>query len=230
MHKYIMSCSNNNNSTCSDQCGCPSGICPDFLIRRYDTKPDYRVLMEDCNGPMDLTDLILESTMWAKSKLKTNITSTDTALSLADNIGFNQIIVGDMLIIERTRGSEKVLVTSFDENNKLVYVDRGQDGTTAQDWSRGNPIKIVKFMNRPAKVEMVYEDILEIDGTTTQNVLQESYFIHEWSLPETDAPGCYYLEFKLMTQVSAPDQWIRRFPADKEGFLIKITDTFTSES
>jgi hypothetical protein len=112
----------------------------------------------------------------------------------------------------------------------LVYIDRAYDGTSAQDWNRGNPIKIVKFMNEPAKIEMVYEDILEIDGTTTENVLQESYFVHEWSAPETDSPGCYYLEFKLMTQVSAPDQWIRRFPADKEGFLIKITDTFTSES
>lgn len=186
--------------------------------------------MEDCDGPMDLTDLVLESTMWAKAKLKSNILSTDTSLSLADNIGFNQIAVGDVLILERARGSEKVLVTSFDENNKLVNVDRSYDGTTAQVWNRGNPIKIVKFVNNPVKIEMVYEDVLDLDGTTNENVLQESYFVHEWQTSQTDLSGCYYLEFKLMTQSTATEQWIRRFPVDKEGFLIKITDTFTSES
>jgi hypothetical protein len=225
-----MSCSNNNTSSCPDQYGCPSGTCPDFLIRRYDTKPDYRVLMEDCDGPMDLTNLVLESTMWAKAKLKSNILSSDTSLSLADNIGFNQIMVGDVLILERTRGSEKVLVTSFNEDQKTVNIQRAHDGTTAQGWTRGNPIKIVKFINKPIKIEMVYEDVLEIDGTTNENVLQESYFVHEWGSPETDLPGCYYLEFKLMTQTTVAEPWIRRFPVDKEGFLIKITDTFTSES
>lgn len=224
-----MSCSSNKNQ-CPDQNGCDSCSCPDFLIRRYDTKPDYRVLMEDCDGPMDLTDLVLEATMWANAKLKTSISDSDTSISLADNVGFNQINEGDVLVFERTRSPEKVLVVSFDEVNKLVNVQRAHDGTTAQDWSRGTTIKIVKFMNSPAKIEMVYEDVVELDGTVKEDVLQESYFVYEWSSSDTLLPGCYFLEFKLMPEVSAPEQWIRRFPVDKEGFLIKITDTFTSES
>lgn len=224
MHKYYMNC-NNHNKLCVNQLGCVEGLCPDFLIRRYDTKPDYRVLIEDCNGPMDLTDLILEATMWANSKLKSGISSTDLSISLADNIGFNQISVGDVLTFNRVRNPEKVIVTSFDETNKLVNIERAYDGTVAQSWDRGTEIKIVKFMNSAAKIEMVYEDITELDGTIKEDVLQESYFVYEWPIGSTDLPGCYYLEFKLIKD----NEWIRRFPVDKEGFLIKITDTFTSE-
>lgn len=219
-----MSC-NDNKNRCPDQYGCVCGSCPDFIIRRHDTKPDYRVSMEDCDGPMDLTDLVLEATMWANAKLKINISDSDDHISLADNIGFNQIMVGDVLILDRARSPEKLLVTSFDEESKLVYVDRAYDGTTAQSWTRGSPIRIIKFMNSPAKTEMVYEDVLGLDGTTTEDVLQESYFVYEWSPEDTALPGCYYLEFKLIKV----DDWIRRFPVDKEGFSIKITDTFTSE-
>jgi hypothetical protein len=219
-----MSCKN-TNSNCPDQFGCAKGVCPDFLIRRHDTKPDYRVLMEDCDGPMDLTDLVLEATMWANAKLKSNISSADTVISLADNVGFNQINVGDILILDRPRSPEKFLVLSFNEDNRTVVVERAQGGTIAQSWSRGSVIKIVKFMNNPAKVEMVYEDVQNLDGTVTQDVLQESYFVYEWSSLDTSLSGCYYLEFKLIKD----GEWIRRFPVDKEGFLIRITDTFTDE-
>ena len=113
-------------------------------------------------------------------------------------------------------------------------------------------------MNATAKTEMLYEDVLELDGTTTQNVLMESYFVYEWNPEDTCLPGCYYLEFKLIKMksisflstdpivpsfidvsytpsnfgcgMSDTIEWIRRFPLDQEGFLIKITDTFTSEA
>jgi hypothetical protein len=225
MHKYDMSCTNTNSTGCPDEFGCLDNVCPDFLIRRHDSKPDYRILMEDCNGPMDLTDLVLEATMWANSKLKSGISNSDNAISLADGIGFNQVSVGDLIVADRPRGSERMIVTSFDEDNRIIYVNRAQDGTTAQNWKKGTPLKIIKFMNAPAKTEMIYEDVLELDGTVKDNVLQESYFVYEWSTSDTSLPGCYYLEFKLIKI----DEWIRRFPNDKEGFLIKITDTFTIE-
>lgn len=219
-----MSC-NDNRKDCPDRNGCPKGECPDFVIRRYDTKPDYRVLMEDCDGPMDLTDLILEASMWANSKLKNSISETETAISLADNIGFDQINVGDILLVERARNPEKMVVLSFDEDNKIVNVDRAQDGSTAQAWKKGSSLKIIKFLDSPAKIEMVYEDVLDLDGTVKEDVLQESYFVYEWSEQDTSFAGCYYLEFKLIKE----EGWVRRFPVDKEGFIIKIVDTFTSE-
>jgi hypothetical protein len=248
-----------NSNKCPDQYGCIKGVCPDFVIRRHDTKPDFRVKIEDCDGPMDLTDLVLEATMWAKGKLKNSISEYDTYFALADNIGFNQIMVGDIIIMDQARLPEKMLVTAFDETNRLVQVQRAYHGTIAQRWKKGNALKIIKFMNATANTEMIYEDVLELDGTTTPNVLMESYFIYHWNVEDTCLPGCYYFEFKLIKMketsilltsdtiipsftdisytpsnfgcgMSEDIEWIRRFPLAEEGFLIKITDTFTSES
>lgn len=247
-----------NSNQCPDQYGCIKGVCPDFTIRRHDTKPDFRVKIEDCDGPMDLTELVLEASMWAKGKLKNSISETDTYFALADNIGFNQIMIGDVIIMDQARIPEKMLVTAFDESNRLVQVQRAYHGTTSQKWKKGTSLKIIKFMNATARTEMVYEDVLELDGTTTPNVLMESYFVYEWSTEDTCLPGCYYFEFKLIKMksisllttdditpsfidisyvpsnfgcgMSDTIEWIRRFPLDQEGFLIKVTDTFTSEA
>lgn len=258
-----MSC----NSTCYQSIqGCPAedgcipGICPDFLIKRNDVKPPFKVKMEDCDGPMDLTGLILEASMWAKAKLKKAITVDDTYFSFADNIGFNQVMVGDIIIMDRARLPEHMLVTAFDETNKLIQVQRGYHGTSIQPWKKGSHLRIMKFVGATAQTEMLYQDILEIDGTTTPDVLVDSFFIYEWGVNDTCLPGCYWLEFKLlkMSEEVAPMmslaedivpsftdpsltptdfgcglgvgvEWIRRFPVDSEGFLIKIADSPTSE-
>ena len=262
-------CSTKPTQSCPDEYGCISGVCPDFVIRRHDTKPSFKVKIEDCDGPFDLTGLVLEATMWAKGKLKTNLDQDDTVLAFADNIGFNQVMQGDVLIMDQARLPEKMLVIGFDETNRLVHVQRGYHGTPIQNWRRGNGVKIVKFTNSTASTEMVYQDVINIDGTTTKDVLSESYFVYDWQPNDTCLPGCYYLEFKLLKMVSmmlnydssvpsnqipsniVPDgtvpsftdpsftpsnfgcsmdaaiEWIRRFPVDKEGFVIKITNTFT---
>lgn len=186
---------------CIDQFGCISGLCPDFVLKRHDTRPAFKVKIEDCDGPLDLTNLVLEANMWAAAKLKSTITQADTYFALADNIGFNQIMVGDVIIMDRARLPEKMLVTAFDENNRLVQVQRAYQGTTAQSWKKGSPLRIMKFMNSPAQTEMIFEDILELDGTKTENVLVESYFIYEWQSADTCLPGCYFLEFKLIKMV-----------------------------
>ena len=254
---------------CPDEYGCVSGVCPDFVIRRHDTKPVFKVSISDCDGPLDLTDLVLEATMWAKGKLKTNLDQDDTVLAFADNIGFNQVMQGDVLIMDQARLPEKMLVTGFDEVNRLIHVERGYHATPVQTWKRGTGVKIVKFTNATATTEMVYQDVINIDGTTTKDVLSESFMIYEWQSGDTCLPGCYYLEFKLLKMAAVmlhydssvpsnqipsnivPDgvipsftdpsftpsnfgcsmdaaiEWIRRFPVDKEGFIIKINNTFT---
>lgn len=186
---------------CPDQYGCVSGVCADFTIRRNDTKPPFKVKMENCDGPLDLTDLILEASMWAKGKLKKNISSTDTYFGLADNIGFHQIMVGDTIIMDRPRNPEHMLVVGFDEEDSLILVQRGYHGTTAQSWKRGTPLRILKFSNAQAQTEMLFQDVLEIDGTVTTNVLTDSFFVYEWRANDTCLPGCYYLEFKLIRMV-----------------------------
>lgn len=239
--------------------GCPPGVCPDFVIRRHDTRPTFKVKMEDCDGPMDLTDLVLEASMWAKSKLKKAITTEDTYFALADNVGFEQVMVGDIIFMERARLTEKMLVLAFDENNSLIQVQRGYHGTNVQSWKKGSPLRIMKFIGANAQTEMIYQDIIEIDGTTTEDVLVDSFFIYEWSANDTCLAGCFYLEFKLIKMLeeivsslseeefvpsfTSPDltpaefgcglgsdvEWIRKFPVAEEGFLIKITESPSSE-
>lgn len=269
-----MACSGSSNSysqsnklSCPDQYGCVAGICPDFVIRRHDTKPAFKVKIEDCDGPLDLTDLVLEASMWAKGKLKASITNSQDYISLADNIGFPQAMVGDIIVMDRGRLPEHMLVTAFDETNRLIQVQRGYHGTNAQPWKKGESLRIMKFVGATAETEMLYQDVLQMDGTTLPDVLIDSFFVYEWGAKDTCLPGCYYLEFKLIkmalavlsseSSVSALStggsnppsyipsftdpsadfncelpsgiEWIRRFPVEGEGFLIKINDSPTAE-
>ena len=244
-----------NTTGCVDQYNCADGSCPDFLIKRNDTKPEFKVKIEDCDGPIDLTDLVLEASMWANGKLKAAMSSTVEYLSLVDNIGFNQVMIGDVIVINRPRQTEHMLVTAFDEDNYYIQVQRGYHGTTAQNWKKGQDLKIIKFMNVPSTTLMNLEDVINIDGTTNTDVLTESFLVYNWQKTDTCLPGCYFLEFKLMKMVtpvaveavsttpsfSNPSmvdyhcglpvnvEWIRRFPADSEGYKIKIYDSPTSE-
>jgi len=276
-----VSCSPKNN--CIDVLGCPKGVCPDFTIRRHDTQPPFRVLVEDCDGLLDLTSehLILEVNMWAKAKLKKAITACEDYFALADNIGFDQIMVGDVIIMDRVRNPERMLVTAFDEQNKLVKVQRGHQNTESSAWKKGTTMKIMRVISAAASIESERQDVLQIDGTTAEDQLIATYLVHNWKANDVCLPGCYWLEFKLLKMIDLdPDgdgisislpnllftcpevpsivscdptisnvpsftpstipeclgcflgdgvEWIRRFPIEGEGFLIKIVDSPTKE-
>ncbi len=181
------------------------GVCPDFAIKRHDTKPPFKVLIEDCDGPVDLTDLVVEANMWAKAKLKKAITAADTYFQLADEIGFDQIMIGDIIIMDRVRMPEHMLVTAFDEINKFVQVQRGYNNTTASPWKKGNAMRIMKIMNGAAESQMILEDKTNVDGTIDKNILTESFLIYEWKSADVCLPGCYYLEFKVLKMLAPPE-------------------------
>ena len=235
------------SSGCTDLLGCDSGICADFALKRHDTKPDFKLNLSDCDGPVDLTGLIAEGSMWANAKLKSSITTEDTIISFADGVGFNQVMINDVLILDRIRMPEKLLVVDFDEIGKTITVQRGHDSTNVQIWNKGTKIKIIKFTNITSSTEMIYQDVEQMDGSKV-NTLMESFIIYEWGQYDTCLPGCYWLEFKLMkpsdviTPITSSDQvesygcglpdgieWIRRFPSTSEGFKIQIFDTPTGE-
>lgn len=187
--------------SCLDKFGCPKDRCPDFTIRRHDTKPPFRVLIEDCDGPIDFSadNLVLEVNMWAKGKLKKAIASEDTYFGLADDIGFYQIMVGDIIMVDQFRSFERMLVKAFDEKNKLVQVERGYAGTTAIDWQKGSAIKIFRIFNGTASIETSYQDITQVDGTVLKDQLASTYFVYDWNANDTCLPGCYWMEFKLLS-------------------------------
>jgi hypothetical protein len=242
--------------SCPDKFGCHPNGAFDFCIKRHDTKPAFKVAVEDCDGPMDLTGLVLEVSMWAKAKLKADITSSVLSFKLADNIGFEQIAVGDIIVMQRVRAPEQMLVVDFDETNSLVVVERGYHGTPTSSFKKGTPLRIFRVLNAPGSTEMDVEDIQQVDGTVLTDQITESRLVYEWAARDTCLPGCYYLEFKLLKMLSttAVDSstavsqtgsytdfqmgctvgtgvdWVRRYPNNSCGYYIKIVDTPTSEN
>ncbi len=139
--------------------------------------------------------------MWALAKLRDNLTEVADYFQLADNIGFEQIMVGDIIVMERARLPERMLVVAFDETNKVVKVQRGYHGTTPSAWKKGTTMRIFRVMNAPAESELVFQDITDVDGTVTKDVLTESYLVYEWQPEDTCLPGCYWLEFKVLKMI-----------------------------
>lgn len=232
------------NPGCPDEFGCLPGVCPDFTTKRHDTLPPFKFSVSDESGPLDLTNLVLEASMWAKAKLKKDITDSDTFIQLADNIGFQQILVGDTIAFDRVRSPEHMTVIGFDEANKKVEVERGVHNTTPSAWKKGTKIRIFRFISAAGTTEMVYEDIDQVDGTTLCDQLMESFLVYKWTANDTCVPGCFYLEFKLLSMdpnnIIVPSvtpvcfsgvgvSSVRRFPVCGDGFLIKICDSPTAE-
>jgi hypothetical protein len=230
------------NPGCPDEFGCPPDMCPDFEIKRHDTVPSFKVSVEDDTGPLDLTGLVLEANMWVNAKFKRDVTSTDTTFQLADNIGFDQILVNDIIVPDRVRSPEHMRVIGFDETAKTVEVERGYNDTTPSSWKRGTGMRIFRILNASAVTEMLYENITQVDGCVLQNQLTESFLVYEWSANDTCVPGCFWFEFKLLKMMDdivipsvtpvcfsgAGVEWVRRFPVCGE-FLIKICPSPTAE-
>lgn len=190
------------NSSCSSKDGCPSDYAPDFVIRRHDTKPPFKVAVSDCDGPLDLRGLVVEVNMWAIAKLKAAIEDDAEYFRLADDIGFQQVMVGDIIVMDQIRNPEHMLVVGFDEHNKLVKVERGYHGSTATYWAKGSKMRIFRILNGVGESEMTFEDETNVEGKTTRDVLQESYLVYEWQPEDTCLPGCFWLEFKLLKMIA----------------------------
>lgn len=249
------------NTTCTDKFGCPSGVCPDFIIKRHNTKPPLEAIIKDCGESIDLTDTVVEASMWLRAKFKNAVPADQNYFALADDIGFEQANVGDIVVVERVRAPEQMLITAFDETNRFIEVQRGYNGTIADAYKKGTKIRIFRFLNAVGETQMTLQDVQQEDGTVEQDVLTESKLIYEWAAADTCLPGCYYLEFKLLKMLGtatpfaplsltpsvipsfisySPSQiacdlgsgveWARRYPEDREGFLIQIVDSPTAEN
>lgn len=194
------------NSGCPDKLGCDPNLCPDFYIRRNDSLPPFKVLVEDCDGPLDLEGegIVAEANMWAKAKLKTAITAETTEFRLADDIGFEQIMVGDIIIMERIRAPEHMIVLGFDEVNMLVKVNRGYNATLPRPWKKGTKMRIFRILNAPASIEMIKQDITSPDGSTEEDVLTDTFIRYDWDTADTCLPGCYWFEFKVLKEEDTP--------------------------
>jgi hypothetical protein len=191
-------------ASCEDSCSpsdnCPIGVTPDFVIKRFDTNPALRVELADCDGPMDVSDpnLAVEVNMWTKSKLKKNITNLETTFQFADNIAFNQILIGDIIYIDHARSPEYMQIVGINEDTKIITVSRGVNSTTPMSWKKGTPVYIYRIISGIGSIETVTQDVISITGSIDKNQLVGSNLIYDWSKNDTLTAGCYWLEFKLM--------------------------------
>jgi hypothetical protein len=249
---YYPNNSSVNCCICPDAFGCCKNLCPDFEIKRHDTQPSFNLAVSDCEGPLDLTNTVVEVSMWAKGKLKTAITSSTTEFSLADNIGFYQSLPGDIILVDRVRGPEMMLVIGHDEDANLIKVMRGYQGTSPGSYKRGTSLRLFRVLNGMGETKTVTETVDQIDGTK-KDVLIESKLVYNWRPSDTCLPGCYYIEFKLLKMLlletdanpylPVPSvasigpcdmgygvEWVRRFPVDRDGFVIRVFNSPTAEN
>lgn len=218
------------SSGCADQSGCPDGIKPDFCIKRNSTAPSFKINVEDCDGVVDLTQNFgLQVNIWTLAKLKRSIEDSDVEISFADNIGFDLVKENNVILMSRARDPEKMLITGFDEDNKTITVQRGYDGTQAQNWSKGTSLRVFRVLNGEANIESVIEDITQEDGTVLKDQLTQTFLVYDWSEESTSLAGCFWLEFKLTELNDDLSEIIsvRRYPSEGEGFLIRIIDSPT---
>lgn len=242
-----------SNQSCSNQGYCypETPVCPDFTIKQHDTRPAFKVDITDCDVPIDLTDLVVEASMWCNAKLKINIDANTNTISFADAIGFEQINTDTIIQIGNGRLFERMLISQINDVDKTVTVLRGQLNTGAYTWKKGTAIKLLRFLNNPAIGELQYENIEQIDGSVLENQLTRSTLVYEWLQGDTCMCGQFFLEFKLISvspietndsdngsgisQINyhcdngANVSWVRRFPNNAEGFLIQVLGSPTAE-
>jgi|688.fasta_scaffold174386_2 hypothetical protein len=214
----------NSQSACLDTFGCPQNACPDFVIRRHDTRPALKVEIQDCDGPMDFRGLVVEANMWANAKFKKDLTDTSDSFQFADNIGFDQVMVGDVIIVDQVRSPEHMLVLGFDEHNKFIRVQRGYHGTNIGYYKKGTKIRIFRMLSAQAVAEMIFEDVQTVEGKIEKDVIQSSHLVYEWQPSDTCLPGCYWLEFKVLKMIdiawSLPGgHWVGEVFTNPDGYF-----------
>jgi len=215
-----------------DQAGdCPAP--PDLCIKRHDTRPHFRVSLSDCDGPVELQEdgVTLEASMWFDAKLKADIDDSSVQLQFADNVGFDSVMVGDVISTSSVRSSESMLVTGVDEPSMSVQVSRGHEGTSPRSWKKGTALFVFRFRDEPAQIESVYEESEAVDGSVTESLV-DTVLQFQWSGSQTSVPGCYWIEFKILkiSPETGSVEWVKRVPLGSPGFMVRVVDSPTSPS
>lgn len=189
-----------NNNKCKIQ-----EPCPNIVIRRHDNKPPFKVTITGCSGPLEeLTDplLIAEVNIWFNVKIKKDLTESQDYFALADNIGFNQIMINDIIVVDQVRRPERLKVVGFDEYNKYIKVERAIQNTELQKIKKGTTLKVFRTIDAPAAIEIITGDLFKEDGTKTTNNLLYTNLVYNWQAKDTCTPGIFYLEFKIIKMIA----------------------------
>jgi uncharacterized membrane protein len=194
----------------------------DYTIKKNDTKPFIKYLIEKCED-IDLSEenLIITASMWADSTLKNKLTNIDEYLELKNNYNLEAVKQGDYILIKKFNTSEHVIVSSIEETK--INIQRAQLDSTAQNWIKGNEIKIIKFYEVEAEKEIEYNTSLNVKGEE-ETLPSSQNLIYKWQEGDTSSSGVFFLEFKVSKVDGEETLWIKKIPSHKEGISIKITN------
>jgi len=170
----------------------------DIVLKKHDLKPEVRLSVVDCDGAVELSDnLTVRFKMWVSCRLKTTISATDSTFALADNVGFDQIAVGDSIFLDHPRQPEQMTITGFDEAAKTIHVLRAQAGTSANAFAKGSSLKIMRISTGVGFVDVKREKQLSEEGIQ-QDILVSTELVYNWNYCDTDFSGRYEAEFILI--------------------------------
>jgi len=194
----------------------------DYIIKKNDTKPDIIYTIKECDN-IDLEEegLIVTASMWANSNLKNKILADSTYLELKNNYNLESIQENNLILIKKYNFFEYLEVSSLDYNK--VNINRAQAGSSSRVGEKGNEIKIIKFLELEATKDIQYNTKIELNGETS-NVKSMQNLIYEWKENQTSSPGEFFIEFKISKILNGEILWTKKFPSEKEGISIKITN------
>ena len=177
----------------------------DHIIKRGDTVPAFIVPLS-ASDKEDLEELALplgvRVYLWFQSRLSAAISSIDSSISLLDNVGFDCVVVGDLVLFLDGSGgvNELARVTAIDVDNHTLTLSRGIDGGV-RDHEAQIPLNIFR----------IYRGVGEIN-------LREGTLTYYWTTSGTQTAGEYYFEFEVCGDGSGQAS----FPRDKDGYKILI--------
>jgi hypothetical protein len=194
----------------------------DYTIKKNDTKPFIKYLIEKCED-IDLSEenLIITASMWADSTLKNKLTNIDEYLELKNNYNLESVKQGDYILIKKFNTSEHIVVSSIEETK--INIQRAQLDSIAQNWVKGNEIKIIKFYEVEAEKEIEYNTTLNVKGEE-ETLPSSQSLVYKWQDGDTSSSGVFFLEFKVSKIDGAETLWTKKIPSNKEGISIKITN------
>lgn len=194
----------------------------DLIIKRGDTKPPVVYVMPDCDD-IDLSDEAIQITvsMWSKANLSSKISSLDTNIKFKNNYNITSVSLDNYILLKKYNSFEYIKV--IEVNHDSIIVTRAELSSDSRDWEKGSDLKIIKLLDVEGDKEILYNDIIDLNGQT-QKMVSARRLIYNWVEGDTVKPGDYFMEFKVSKFDGPSLLWSRKFPLVEEGIKIQITD------
>jgi hypothetical protein len=194
----------------------------DYVIKKNDTMPYIKYSLKGCDE-LDVSEenIFVFASMWAPTSLKNKILESETFLVFKNNYNLEAANIEDYLLVKKVNKFEYMTVTEATE--KGVFVQRSQLESSASNFNKGDKVNIIKFYEVEAEKEIEYNMYIDINGDQKEEVSSQS-LVYKLKESDTYSPGEFFFEFKVSKIVDGEVIWVKKYPSNKEGISIKITN------